>query len=125
MILGIGTDLVENERIEKAYRQFGIRFLKRIFTEEEITYSTGYPDPIPHLSARFAAKEALIKSLNIQESIGIRFSDIEISGRNYGKKRITLYNKIESMAQERGVNRLHLTMSHAKGMSMAVVVLED
>ncbi|MCB1319628.1 MAG: holo-ACP synthase, partial [Leptospiraceae bacterium] len=86
MILGIGTDIIENHRIGEVYRRYGHRFLNRIFTEEEIQYAESHEDPVPYLAARFAVKEAAVKALNIQGGQGISWKDVEVVGKIFGKK---------------------------------------
>ncbi|HRZ40828.1 MAG TPA: holo-ACP synthase [Candidatus Omnitrophota bacterium] len=63
MIIGIGTDIVEVERIRESIERWGDDFLKRIFCEEEIAYAQKHTDPYQHYAARFAAKEAVFKAL--------------------------------------------------------------
>jgi len=64
MICGIGTDIVDVGRIRKAVERWGDRFLKRVFTEAEVVYCLAKANPYPHLAARFAAKEAVMKALS-------------------------------------------------------------
>jgi len=63
MIYGIGTDIVEIKRVRDAVERWGKRFLKKIFTENEISYCYKKKDPFLHLAVRFAEKEALIKAI--------------------------------------------------------------
>ena len=81
MILGLGTDLVENHRIRQALDRFGDRFLNRVYSEEEIQYSLSHEDPVPYLSARFAVKEAAIKALNLTEQVGLSYQDVQVGGK--------------------------------------------
>lgn len=67
MIVGIGTDIVEISRIKNAVAKWGERFLRKIFTENEISYCYKKKDPFPHLAVRFAAKEAVIKALSTED----------------------------------------------------------
>jgi holo-[acyl-carrier protein] synthase len=125
MIVGIGTDIVENERIALIYEKFGSHFLDKIYTEEEVYYAKGHSDPVPYLAVRFAAKEAAVKSLNLTEKKGLSFRDIEVRGRIHGKKKIQFYGKILTIAEGLSVNRVHLSMTHTREFSMAVVILEN
>lgn len=124
MILGIGTDIVENRRIERLWKRYGDLFLSRIFTEEEIRYSLSHSDPVPHLAARFAVKEAAVKALNLIGNHGIRLRDVEVSGRLRGKKKLVLSGITRSLADRMGACGYHLSLSHTKHVSMAVVVFE-
>ncbi|MCR9144934.1 MAG: holo-ACP synthase [bacterium] len=124
MILGMGTDIVENDRIREVYEKHGRRFLNRIFTEEEIQYSLSHEDPVPYLSARFAVKEALVKALSLPGGAGLSWRDVEVSGKIFGKKELVLHNKARAIAAEKGANRYHISLSHSRNMSLAVVILE-
>ncbi|MBU44564.1 MAG: holo-[acyl-carrier-protein] synthase [Spirochaetaceae bacterium] len=124
MILGLGTDLVENHRIRQALDRFGDRFLNRVYSEEEIQYSLSHEDPVPYLSARFAVKEAAIKALNLTEQVGLSYQDVQVGGKVFGKKKLILSRKARELADGMGVNQFHISLSHTDGMSMAVVILE-
>lgn len=125
MILGIGTDLVENERIREAFEKYGERFLKRIFSEDEIDYSLSHNDPVPYLSARFAVKEAAVKALNLIGQSGISYKDVEVSGKVFGKKKLVLSNRAREIADQKGVADFHISLTHTDSLSMAVVILES
>lgn len=124
MILGIGTDVVEHKKIEKIYEKYKEKFLYRYFGPDEIQYSLSKHNPIPHLSARFAAKEALIKSLNLKKRMGLLYKNIEVSGKHFGKKELVLTGIIKTIAEEKGIKKCHLSISHSENFSIAVVILE-
>lgn len=125
MILGLGTDLVENHRIREAMDKFGDRFLKRVFSDEEIQYSLSHQDPVPYLAARFAVKEAAIKALNLTEQVGLSYQDVQVAGKVFGKKKLVLSRKARELADAMGVQQFHISLTHTDGMSMAVVILEN
>lgn len=125
MILGLGTDIVSNKRIERLFVQYSHKFLQKIYTSDEINYAMEHSNPVPYLAARFAAKEALVKSLNIQGRSGLSLNDVEVYGKNFGKKKIRLTGKIKIIADKMGAEKIHLSISHAKDFSMAVVILES
>ncbi|MDH5654789.1 MAG: holo-ACP synthase [Spirochaetia bacterium] len=126
MILGLGTDIVENDRIAALYKKHKKRFLTRIYTDEEIAYAEEHIDPVPHLAARFAAKEAFIKCLNLtgKNLNGISMKDVEVAGKNFGKKRMRLSGKTKKHVEKMGGAQIHLSISHTDTFSMAVVILE-
>lgn len=124
MILGLGSDIVENARIAELHRKHGDRFLRRVYTEEEIAYSLSHADPCPYLAARFAVKEAAIKALGLSGGAGIAWRDVETAGAVFGKKQLRFHGRAREMERKLGVTRRHLTLSHSDGMSMAVVILE-
>lgn len=124
MILGIGSDIVENLRISKLYKNYGNKFLNRIYTTEEIEYALSHSNPIPYLSSRFAVKEAAIKTLNLQKFVGITWKDIEVRGKSFGKKKLAFHNKAKLIVEGMQANRHHVTLSHSDKFSVAFVILE-
>jgi holo-[acyl-carrier protein] synthase len=85
MILGIGNDIIEIERIKNSIFRHGARFLEKIFTEKERSYCLKYKDSHRHFAGRFAAKEAIVKALGTGISKGLSWLDIEITNDEHGK----------------------------------------
>src|SRR5262245_3259133 len=77
-VRGIGIDVVQVTRLVQALERFGERMERRLFTETELSYCRGHKDPLPHLAARFAAKEAASKALGTGMSGGIGFRQFEV-----------------------------------------------
>ena len=125
MILGLGTDIIENERIAGVYERKGKRFLERMFTEGEIQYALSHENPIPYLAARFAVKEATIKAFNLRETSGLSMKDVEVAGRMFGKKELKLRGRALEIAEQMGAKKFHISLTHTHTVSMAVVILED
>ena len=125
MVLGIGTDLVEIERIQKSIDRFGDRFLHRIFTAAEIAYCRLKKHSAESFAARFAAKEAGAKALGTGISRGITWLEIEV--RRAPGQRPTLHwsGRAAELATQMGVRRVSLSMTHSRDLAMAVVVVED
>ena len=123
-IIGIGIDLVDCSRIESSIERFGERFLKRVFTEGEISYSQSMKYPARHFAARFAAKEALSKAFGtgIGKSMGWR--DLDVQKKESGEPFVALSGGAELMAKERGVTRVWISLSHTDQVGMATIVLE-
>ena len=120
MICGIGTDIVEVDRIREAVRKWGNHFLKRVFSEAEITYCFSKNDPALHLAARFAVKEAAIKAVS-GESIGhLSLSDIEVINEPSGKPAL----KIRSAGFDSSGIKFHLSISHERSYAIASIVAE-
>ena len=88
MIKGIGIDSIELARIERVFKEYGDRFLHRIYAPEEQAYSLRYKDPIPRLAARFAAKEACMKALGTGWNDGVRWRDIVVVNTTLGKPQL-------------------------------------
>ncbi len=125
MIVGLGSDIVENERIEELYNKHKEKFLKRIFTKNEIDYALGHSNPIPYLASRFAVKEATVKALNLQGFSGFSWKDIEVCGKNFGKKTLSFHRKALELTREKKVTNQQISLSHCDHFSMAVVILES
>jgi holo-[acyl-carrier protein] synthase len=131
MIYGIGTDIVEISRIKNAAQKWGERFLKKIFTENEIAYCYKKKDPFPHLAVRFAAKEAAIKALSSEDNeqktedrptkIG-NFKNIEILNHPSGKPFIKINTSHFPLLTSHFT--IHLTLTHEQNYAVATVVLE-
>jgi holo-[acyl-carrier protein] synthase len=115
MIAGIGVDVVDLARFTRAIDRTP-RLRERLFTEAERRL------PVHSLAARFAAKEALIKALG--GSDGVRWHDMEIVADTEGNPGFVLHNVVERDVRDRGIARIHVTMSHDAGVATAFVVTE-
>lgn len=123
MIIGIGCDVIEIGRIEKAAAKDN--FCTKIFTLHEQEYIRTKQDAraVASLAAFFAAKEAIAKALGV--GIGtIGWQEIEITHDEMGKPLAHLAGKAQILAQEMGVKKIHLSLSHSKECAMAMAVLE-
>lgn len=96
MILGIGSDLVDIERISFLLNRFHKRFEERVFTSQEQIYCKQQRDPSATFAKRFAAKEACAKALGLGFQEGIRWIDIEVLNTTHGKPFLTLKGKASS-----------------------------
>jgi len=108
--IGIGTDIVEIDRIKKAVKKTP-KFLDRVFSESELKYCNTKKDKYPHLAVRFAAKEAIIKSLNKKE---LALKDIEITNTAKGKPLAKIKNVKNIL--------IHLSLSHSQNYAVASAV---
>jgi holo-[acyl-carrier protein] synthase len=125
MILGIGTDLAEVERIHKSVERFGERFLARIYTAQERAYAMRKANWAESLAARFAAKEAGMKAIGTGLSRGISWQHLEVANEPSGRPTIRLYGAALAVAQAMGVKRISVSLTHTKATAFAVVILED
>ncbi|MCE5313717.1 MAG: holo-ACP synthase [Armatimonadota bacterium] len=116
-ILGVGTDIVETDRIRDVMEREE-SFAKRIFTQAELDYSLGKQSKYLHLAARFAAKEAVAKALGRSFS----WHDVEVINNALGKPEIKLYGQAKGMA---GNAKVHLSVSHTKHYASAVAIVEE
>src|SRR6202011_473344 len=118
-VIGIGVDLVECDRIQRSLDRFGEKFLRRVFTEGEIEYSTSMKFPARHLAARFAAKEAVSKAFGtgIGKSMGWR--NIDVRKKKSGEPFLVFSGGAEKLAKERGVTNAVITLSHEEPHAVA------
>lgn len=123
-ILGVGMDIVETKRIAESIERFGDRFLHRIFLEDEVAYARSMKFPHLHLAARFAAKEAISKAFGTGIGHEMGWRDLEIVREPGGAPRVVLHGRAETYAKVRGVQGIHVSLSHTAeyGAASAVVV---
>lgn len=121
MIRGVGIDVVDNLRVKKAWQRWGDAFLRRIYTDSEIEYCLSGKAPECCLGARFAAKEAFIKATGTFTS----FREVEVDRCAGGKPSLKLHGGASDKLGTMGVTRCHLSLSHERHFSVAVVVLES
>jgi holo-[acyl-carrier protein] synthase len=125
MVIGLGTDLIEIERIERSVARFGERFLERVFTPGEIAYCQAKKGSAESFAARFAAKEAGAKALGTGISRGVGWKDLEVRRQSGQRPELHLSGRAQEIAQSLGVRKMSLSLTHSRQMSMAVVVAED
>ncbi|RHX87399.1 holo-ACP synthase [Leptospira stimsonii] len=123
MKISVGNDIVENSRIRELLEKHGDRFLKRVFSESEREYCTNRKDPIPHLSGRFCVKEAFIKAIEPGDKVILDMREIELFGKEFGKKELVLHGKSKELFLTKGYSGCSVSISHAENYSTAIVVL--
>ena len=122
MITGIGTDIIEIERIERALNEYGEQFEQRVFTAEEIAYCRGFRHRVAeHYAVRFSAKEAFSKAVGTGIRMGFRWREVGVTRLPGGPPRIVLNG---AMKERYGDLRIHLTLSHSDTIAVATVVVE-
>ena len=124
MIIGVGTDLVSVPRLRQAVTRRE-RLLHRLFTEAEVTECRRRADPAPHLAARFAAKEACLKALQIGMGGGIRWREVEVEGGGGMVPRLILRGAAATRAASLGIRQTYLSLSHEGEYALAFVVATD
>ena len=120
--VGVGVDIIEIERIEKALECGGERFLQRIFTPAERSFCESKAIPHASFAARFAAKEAVLKALGTGLSSGTAFIDVEVYQKRGGAPGVKLYNKTAEMARGKGITKVALSLSHDRGHAIAFAI---
>src|SRR5213079_1724719 len=125
MIVGTGIDIAEVPRIAESIARFGERFLRRIFTEEEIRYCESKANRIERYAARFAAKEATMKALGTGWSRGIRWRDIEVFRVPGSRPTIRFHGRAAELAASMSIRNVALSLTHTSEQAMASVILES
>jgi holo-[acyl-carrier protein] synthase len=126
MILGIGTDLIEIDRIEKALRKFPQRFKQRVFTTQEQVYAEKSHYPAARYAKRFTAKEAFLKALGTGLSQGISWHDIEVLNNAQGQPELRIHGQALAVLQARCGNqafKCHLSLTDTASFAQAFVVI--
>jgi holo-[acyl-carrier protein] synthase len=124
MIYGIGIDLVENIRMERIIKKWGPKFINRIFSIKEIQYCGKHVNSSTHYGARFAAKESFLKALGMGLGMGVKLSDIEVVNDENGKPSLNLCEEAKIQIEKKKITKVHLSLTHTKNYSTAVVLLE-
>ena len=125
MIVGLGVDISEVDRIREAIDRHGRRFLERVFTPAEITYCNRHRDPAERFAGRFAAKEAAMKALGTGWSNGVRWVDIEVTRLPSGRPTLTLHGMAGEIGKRLGLRQASLSITHSGNTALAQVIFED
>ena len=123
MIVGIGLDLVDLDRLARLLERHGEAFVRRVCRDGEARIGSG-PARVAHVGGLFAAKEAAMKALGTGWARGVAFRQVEVVRAESGAPALRLHGEAERLARELGVARAHLTISHDGRSAAAVVVLE-
>ena len=119
----IGCDLQRVDVVEDAIRDFGARYLDRVYTPAEQRYcARNIKRHIEHLAGRFAAKEAVLKVLGTGWRGGIAWTDIEVLPEPSGQPKVTLTGESARIATEIGISRWHVSISHIETHATASAI---
>ncbi|WP_255547709.1 holo-ACP synthase [Crassaminicella indica] len=119
---GIGIDIIEIERISNAISR-NDKFLHRIFTQKEINYFSTINYRVNTIAGNFAAKEAVVKALGTGFR-NFKWTDIEIHRDTLGKPYVIIYNNAKKTAQDKGIKKIHISISHSKAYAVAQAFAE-
>jgi holo-[acyl-carrier protein] synthase len=125
MIVGLGLDISEIDRIEAAINRHGAAFLERLFTPAEVSYCERHKNRFERYAARFAAKEAAMKALGTGWSRGVRWRDIEVVREPSGKPTLRLAGAAREIADGLGVKHISLSITHSGNLALAHVIFES
>ncbi len=118
MPYAVGIDTIEIPRVGRVLERHGERFLKRVFTPEEVAFCRGR---VPELAARFAAKEAVMKALGTGVR-GVGWREIEVLPDRRGKPLVYLYGGAKKRADEMGLEGIDISLTHERDFAIAAVV---
>jgi holo-[acyl-carrier protein] synthase len=123
MIVGIGTDIIEVERIERLLSKQK-RLKERIFTQNEIDYCEQKKNKNQNYAARFAVKEAFLKAIGTGWRQGATFKEIGVVNNEKGKPELILSGTVKRISEEMGVTNIQVSISHLKDLAIGTVILE-
>ena len=124
MILGIGTDLCDVGRIERALERFGERFAQRILVASEMQRFRRHRKPAGYLAKRFAAKEAFSKALGTGIRFPVNWHNVWVENERSGKPALKFSRSLAALLKRRGVKNVYVSLTDEPGMACAVVVVE-
>ena len=122
-VKGIGVDLAQIPRLRRVVERWDDRFLRRVFTEAEIAYCRRRRDPIPHLAARFAAKEATLKALGTGLRMGVNWRELEVCRERGQAPTMVLTGRSQAIARAKGASRVLISLTHDGDYAMAQALL--
>jgi holo-[acyl-carrier protein] synthase len=125
VIVGLGLDIAEIDRIEAALTRHGAAIIERLYTSREAAYCESYRNKFERYAGRFAAKEAAMKALGTGWRLGIRWRDIEVVREPGGKPTLHLEGTAARFAERLGVKNISLSITHSGNLALAEVIFEN
>jgi holo-[acyl-carrier protein] synthase len=123
VIFGIGTDVVQLERVEAVYTRHRERFVQRLLMPEEEAAFRSYKRPVRFLAMRFAAKEAIVKALGTGFAHGVWIRDVGIAANAWGRPEVIWSERGRAVRDRLGAGEGHVTLTDEAGLVVAVAVL--
>jgi holo-[acyl-carrier protein] synthase len=123
MIFGIGTDILEIERVRRVYERHGERFVDHLLLPDEVTLFRRHTRPERFLAMRFAAKEAIVKAMGTGFAHGMWIRDSGVLPNAFGRPTIVWSQRGQAMCEQLGIGEGHLTLTDEAGLVVAVAVL--
>ena len=124
MIIGIGTDLCEIGRVQRALNRHGERFARKILIGSELDRFRQHRKPAAYLAKRFAAKEAFSKAMGTGIHFPVNWHNVSVENGRSGRPMLRFSAPLEALLRSRGVTAAHLSLTDEVGMACAFVVLE-
>jgi holo-[acyl-carrier protein] synthase len=124
MIYGVGTDLIEIKRIDRALQRFGERFARRILCEPELRRFRAHKQPVAYLAKRFAAKEAFTKALGTGIHAPANWHGVWVVNLPSGRPKLEFTPELQALMDQRKIRGAHLSLTDEREMAAATVILE-
>jgi len=124
MIVGLGIDVAEVKRIQAAIESQGERFLRRVYTLDEVAYCEQFKTKYERYAGRFAVKEAAMKALGTGWSHGVRWVDVEVVRVKGGRPTLSLKGEAKKIADALGVKNIAVSITHTAEQAFAQVIFE-
>jgi holo-[acyl-carrier protein] synthase len=125
MIVGVGIDAVDIDRVQRMLADKGDRLVRRLFTPEELSYLSTKVAPAQHLAVRIAAKEAAYKALAGNDlARGIGWREVEVFSRGDGAPQLRLHGRAADRYAELSATCLHVSLTHSAATAVAIVIVE-
>jgi holo-[acyl-carrier protein] synthase len=124
MIVGMGIDVAEVNRIQAVVEAQAERFLKRVYTPEEVAYCEQFKNKYERYAGRFAVKEAAMKALGTGWSRGVRWVDVEVVRQRGGRPTLALKGEAKNIADRMGVKNIAVSITHTAEQAFAQVIFE-
>ncbi|HEX3544763.1 MAG TPA: holo-ACP synthase [Candidatus Acidoferrum sp.] len=124
MIVGMGVDIAEVERIRSTIERRGEAFLRRVYTPAERHYCEGFKNKFERYAGRFAVKEAAMKALGTGWSGGVRWVDLEVIREKGARPTLTIKGEAAKIAARLGVKNIAVSITHTAEQALAQVIFE-
>jgi holo-[acyl-carrier protein] synthase len=125
VIIGMGVDIAEVDRIRSAIEKYGETFLRRLYTPGERAYCEQFRNKYERYAGRFAAKEAAMKALGTGWRRGVKWVDFEVVREPSGRPSIGLHGEAKKIAERMGVTHISLSITHTISQALAQVIFES
>jgi holo-[acyl-carrier protein] synthase len=125
MIVGLGIDVAEVKRIAAVIEAQKERFLRRVFTLDEVAYCEQFKNRYERYAGRFAVKEAAMKALGTGWSRGVRWVDVEVVRQRGGRPSLVLKGEAKKIADAMGVRNIAVSITHTADQAVAQVIFES
>jgi holo-[acyl-carrier-protein] synthase len=123
MILGIGIDILNIQRMRGVLKSDSDSFVTKVFTVQELEQASDHPDPVAYFATRFAGKEAVFKCFGIDGS-GIHLNEIEIRGGETEQPQVILLGTFSEIAEKRGVKDIQISLSYDADYAIAIAIVQ-